>query len=271
MAATSRAPPGARELRPFVIDYISLDENFTALERIEGDIATSFEMMPNALGFTGVQQTIALAKAQNALSNFLSSASSLRDRSCTRLRERYGKASTESTGFGEAITAAYDGSFAYRLLYNLRNYGVHHDRLLSLIPMYGARHSSGKVEFTVSLVLCPEEMLRSEKIQNSFRAELGQQPDQIPLLMPITEYFDLHGCLMKFVIDMHLPRLMEFQDFGRALLTKMALPKGAMPMIWEGEDPRRQGHLHQFGFDELGFLQQLHARLSGGRARPEEL
>ena len=35
------------ELRPFVIDYISLDENFTALERIEGDIATSFEMMPD--------------------------------------------------------------------------------------------------------------------------------------------------------------------------------------------------------------------------------
>lgn len=251
------------DLRPFLIDYMSLRENCRALEEIEPNVANDFENAPNVFAFGGVEVTLALAKAQNALSNFLSAASSFRDRACTRLRERFGSTSPEVKGFAEEITAAYDGSSVYRLLYNLRNYGVHHDSPLSLIPVRGVRQASDAVKFNVSLVLCPAEMLRSEKIQKSARAELGRQPDQIPLLPLAKEYFVLHGSLMKGIIDLHLPRLTEYQEYGRALLTKLAPPKGAMPMIWEGEDPRRQGHCHQFGFDEFAFLQQLHAQLSG--------
>ncbi len=72
---------------------------------------------------------------------------------------------------------------------------------------------------------------------------------------------------MKRIIDLHLPRLTDYQEYGRALLTKLAPPKGAVPMIWEGEDTRRQGHFHQFGFDEFAFLQQLHADLSNPQHR----
>ncbi len=150
-----------------------LKESFTVLEGIEHNLAKAFESAPNVFAFGGVELTLALAKPQNLLSNFLSAASSFRDRACTRLGERFGSGSTEFKGFAEEITAAYDGWFAYRLLYNLRNYGVHHDSPLSLIPVRGVRQASGAAEFNVSLVLCPAEMLRSAKIQKSFARSLA--------------------------------------------------------------------------------------------------
>jgi hypothetical protein len=84
-----------------------------------------------------------------------------------------------------------------------------------------------------------KEMLRSNEIQKSFRPELSRQSDEIQLVPLVKEYFRLHGAVMKAVIGMHLPRLMELQRYGQVVLTKTGLPPGAVPVIWEGEDPQR--------------------------------
>jgi hypothetical protein len=250
------------ELRPFVIDYLSLEHNYIALADIEREIAASVESLPNTFGFGGVQQTLVLAQAQGALSNFLAAASAFRDRAETRLRERYGPDSIHRNQLKAAIRTAYDASFAYRLLYNLRNYAQHHDSPLSVIPMHGERQISGEITFTVSLVLKPKEMLRSNEIQKSFRPELSRQSDDIQLVPLVKEYFRLHGAIMKAVIDMQVSRLIELQRYGQYVLTKTGLPPGAVPVIWEGEDPHRPLHVCQFSFDEFAFVQQLHNRLS---------
>src|SRR5947209_7782627 len=122
------------ELRPFVIDYLSLEGDYTALASVEEEIAAYLGGMPNTFSFGGLQQTVVLAKAHGALSNFLASASAFRDRADTRLRERYGPNSPQAKQLKAAISGAYDASFAYRLLYTLRNYGQHHDSPLSKIP-----------------------------------------------------------------------------------------------------------------------------------------
>jgi hypothetical protein len=250
------------ELRPFVIDYLSLETSYAALADIERDIAASIESMPNTFCFGGVQQTLVLAQAQGALSNFLAAASAFRDRAGTRLRERHGPASVQNRHLKAGIKSAYDASLPYRLLYNLRNYAQHHDSPLSMIPIHGERQISGEVEFTVSLVLKPKEMLRSKEIQKSFRAELSRQPDEIQLVPLVKAYFRLHGAIMKAVIGMHVPRLIELQRYGQVVLTKAGLPRGAVPMIWEGEAPPRPLRFYHFSFDELAFVQQLHNRLS---------
>jgi hypothetical protein len=248
------------ELRPFVIDYLSLETNYIALAEIEREIAASVQSLPNTFGFGGVQQTFVLAQAQGVLSNFLAAASAFRDRAGTRLRERYGPESIHSKRLKAAIKSAYDASFAYRLLYNLRNYAQHHDSPLSVIPMHGARQISGEITFTVSLVLKPKEMLRSNEIQKSFRQELSRESDEIQIVPLVKEYFRLHGAIMKAVIGMQVPRLIELQRYGQVVLTKTGLPPGAVPVIWEG-DPQRPTHLCQFSFDEFAFVQQLHNRL----------
>jgi len=248
------------EIRPFLVDYLSLENDFMALAGMENEIVTYLRDMPNPVAFGGVQQTIVLAKAQGALSNFLSSTSAFRDRSDTRLRERYGKHSNQHQQLLGSFKAAYDRSFAYRLLYNVRNYGQHHDSPLSMIPTHGARLASGELDFTVSLVLAPKEMLRSEKIQKSFRSELSARPGELHLIPLVKEFFYLHGGIIKVVIDMYMPRLIQFQNYGRAVLTRMRVPEGAVPVIFEGEDLGPHV-MFPFSFDEFAFVHDLHQRL----------
>lgn len=254
------------ELRPFLIDYLALENDFSVLGGIGKEIATSLQLLPNAFDFGGVGQTVALAKAQGALSNFLSSASAFRDRSTTRLRERYGVGSLELRLLEGAMKDAYDGSFAYRLLYNLRNFGQHHDSPLSPMPAHGVRQDSGEMQFSVSLVLWPTELLRGIKLNKSFRAELAAQPSEISLMAPSKEYFLLHSAMMKNILDMHLPRLIERQNYGRVIFTKMKLPHGAIPIIWEGEE-QQNARFYQFSFDEFAFLRELHERLAAPAVR----
>ena len=66
---------------------------------------------------------------------------------------------------------------------------------------------------------------------------------------------------MKAVVEPQVHRLEELQRYGRTILRVMKLPKGAIPVIMEGEMPSPR--FYHFSFDELGFLHKLYERLGG--------
>lgn len=249
------------ELRPFVIDHISLKNEFEALNEVGPLFVESIEGTLDMLSYIGVAQTRAMALAQGVLSNFLAATTCLKDRGATRIRERYGKDSLELAKFGAAQRDAYDASFAYRLFYNLRNFAQHHDLPISTIPVEMKRNDAGELKAMVKLVLRPQELLTSSRVQKSFRdKELVNLTADLDLLPLAKEVFDLHGAIVKIVIDLHADRLIEMQRYARVIFTKAGMPAGAIPVIWEGT-PQPAKH-HHFSFDELGSL----VRSGGGAA-----
>lgn len=251
------------ELRPFVIDFISLERDFSVLQAVEDEIADEMLSAANFMTITGVQQTLFLAKAQGALTNFLGAASAFRDRSLTRLRERYGEESLEYKMFFAVTRDAYEHSFAYRLLYNLRNYAQHHDNPISFIPTEGRNLAEREqAEITVRLMLKPNELLESSRINKTFRTtELVNHKEPIEIVPMAAEYMQWLGALMKAVVEPQVYRLEELQRYGKMILRVMKLPKGALPVILEGEIPNTR--FYHFSFDELGFLHGLYVRLGG--------
>jgi hypothetical protein len=248
------------ELRPFVIDFLSLKTNFASFFGAPDIIKNDFEKLPNPLKTGGVAQAIVLAKAQGPLSNFLSSASSFRDRASTRLRERYGAASLQARQLTAAIKDCYDGSLAYRLLYNLRNFEQHHDMPLSVVPIAGQRDEAGAMRFRVQILLDPQLLAQSPLTQERFaRDELPNLKHRFDLIALARRYMDLHAGLMKAVVDMHAERLSELQAYARVIFEKFKIPKGAIPVIWEGE--LENPTYYQFSFDELGLLIEWHNSL----------
>jgi hypothetical protein len=257
------------ELRPTVIDYLSLVDDFALLNRIEADLATSLQDLPNPTAVTGVGIMLAFVKAQRALSNFLSAASAFRDRACIRLAELYGRDSRELTTFNRAIKAAYDASFAYGVLYNLRNYAQHHDSPLSILPIKGVRdNADDSMVFEVKLMLRWEDMYRSNRIQKPVRAELQSRTESEIELLPLAhDYMRRYADLMREFISLQAVRLDEMRHYAQVVLTKSGLPKGAIPVIWEGGLPsegKANYDFHHFSFDELGFLAKLYTRLVEG-------
>jgi hypothetical protein len=74
----------------------------------------------------------------------------------------------------------------------------------------------------------------------------------LDLLPMVKEVFDLHGAIVKVVLDLHADRLIEMQEYARVVFIKAGMPQGATPVIWEGAlQPARH---HHFSFDELASL-----------------
>lgn len=255
------------ELRPFVIDYMGLEANFQSFERIEDDIRTDYETMENPLIGGALTQTSKFWKTQSTLSNFLCSASAFRDRSQTRLRERYGKTSSQYTVIDNAITAAYDSAIEYRLFYNLRNYAQHHDIPFSHIPVNATRHvETGKVEETVAIVLKPSALTSSSLIQKSFvRNDLAKMTDDIDLSKFARVYMKLHAGFMRKIVDLQAQRLAEMHQYEAVVMKQLKVPPGAYPVIWEGgiataENESINAKFSYFSFDELDLIKVLYER-----------
>ncbi len=257
------------EMRPYVIDFMGLQENFKAFERLPGEFKTSIEAATNPIieGSLGGSQR--LWKAQNALSNFLYSASAFRDRSLTRVRDRYGEQSEHCVKLSNVIREAYDGSFDYRLFYNLRNYAQHHDIPLSLVPIKASRNNeSSKMEATVSVVLSPQKLVSNPKVQPKFAAkELLPLTDNLDLLVGAKTFFRLHAGLMKLIIGLQGPRLAIMHSYREEVEKHLKLPAGAYPVLWEGAMPMAKGEeakakFTHFSFDELNLILAMYEHVT---------
>jgi hypothetical protein len=261
-------------LRPFIIDFLGLEENFRTLNRMPKEMKERFEAQSNPMMEGAIGAAWRLWQAQNAVSNFLYSSSALRDRSETRLRERFGKDSAQLTALQAAITAAYDGAIEYRLLYNLRNYAQHHDLPLSLVPVKSTVNEQSKIEAYISIVVAPSKLASSTRVQKKFvDQELSKLSEDIDINAYAEVYFRLHAGFLKTIIEMYANEINEMQAYREAVEKHLKLPHGAFPIVWEGDFPMEpdisvQGKFSHFSFDELDLIFVLHEHLgrivSGG-------
>jgi hypothetical protein len=254
-------------LRPFIIDFLGLEENFRILNRMPEEMRKRFESQSNPMMEGAIGGAWRLWQAQNAVSNFLYSASALRDRSETRLRKLYGENSAQLTALQSAIKSAYDSSIEYRLLYNLRNYAQHHDIPLSLVPITGTLNDQSKFEANVSIVIAPSKLASSSRLQKRFvNQELKKLSENVDLIAYGRVYFRLHAGFLKIIIEKHVNEINEMQAYREAVEQHLRLPRGAFPVVWEGDFPTEpdisvKGRFSHFSFDELNLIYVLHEHL----------
>jgi hypothetical protein len=250
------------DLRPFVIDYLALQADFAAVSSAaasaSGEMTAAF-----VHGIVSVSAGIETqAKAQRAVSNYLGAASALRDRAATRLARRHGADSVEAQSLKNKLSELFDKSFAYRVLYALRNHAQHHENPISLVPIDAKRDSTEQMVATVSLRLDPQVLAGNLKLSRKVREELRELscPD-LELQALIAEHMDAHAEIMLTLLELEVGRLVEMAQYAAALHRVLEIPEGVVAVIWEGGDPslgpQSQKRCLMCGFDELQRVVQL--------------
>lgn len=265
----------AGDLRPLVVDHVALELDFNTLEDVEPILAHSARAIQHPFN-AGEMTIISLAIAQRALSNFLASASGFRERALQDLIGRHGKASAAVKAFEAELSREYDTCFAYRLMYNLRNFSQHHDAPVSAAPLNMQRDQSGKwAEPHIRLVLNPDRLAGSEKVNAKVRTEIAGIEGPLELMPLAKEYMGCLRRLTRWLFLLETKRLGAFELYAMQITTRMGIPEGAVPVIWEGGTfdiapgrPNKQT-AHSFSFDELEIIQGLVGRL--GSPNPERL
>lgn len=143
------------------------------------------------------------------LANFLSSARLFLDHTELRLKRRYGKRSPEVEAFKSATSNAYDGVFAYRFFYRLRNYAQHCGMPVGGIVAESSVDESSRVErHTISYWFDVEQLLRvGDDVWGNLRPELEAGPDRLSVDEMAVQVMDELRGLSDRVVQIEYPRL----------------------------------------------------------------
>lgn len=238
-----------------------------SLEDVEPTLVRSARATQHPFN-VGETTIMALAIAQRALSNFLTSASGFREHALQDLIGRHGATSEAVKAFRSELSREYDACFAYRLMHSLRNFSQHHDAPISAVPLNMELDKSGNwADPHLRLVLKPDRLAHSEKVNAKVRAELAGMERPLELLPLAQDYMGCLRRLTRWLFLLETPRLGELELYALQINTRMGMPEGAVPVIWEGGafdmtvgQPNKQT-AHSFSFDELTIIQRLVGRL----------
>lgn len=116
------------------------------------------------------------------------------DYSESRLKRQYGPDSDQVSQFKSACSAAFDGSFAYRFLYKLRNYGQHIDVPMRNLSLRSDMDEHGEAHNQLAIQVDREELLTNFEWRADIIDELRQMParfDLAPYLDELMEHLEL--------------------------------------------------------------------------------
>jgi hypothetical protein len=149
------------------------------------------------------------------LSNYLRAVRSFLDHSDKALSDRYGKKSAQRSAFEAATSEVYDGRFSYRLLEQVRNYTQHVSEAIghisfgwrALDPETRTEESYLDIFFDRDTLL---EWMERKNLKPSFRPELAQQPEKIPVTEQLQGTTGCINYLNRVVI------MQQLEDFEAA-------------------------------------------------------
>jgi hypothetical protein len=179
------------------------------------------------------------------LSNYLRAARAFVDHSDKALCDRYGENSTQRSAFIAATREVYDGRFSYRLLEQVRNYTQHVGEAIehisygwrALDPETRAEEAYLDIYFDRDRIL---EWMERKKLKASFRPELAQQPEKIP----VTEQLQgTTGCINYLNRVVIMQQLEDFEAAAEHIEGVIAPLRemGGTPVIYTFEVPEMKG------------------------------
>lgn len=233
-----------------------------AVSRNHGELVASVETFHDALhaamksGNTIVTPVLldGLATIAQKLGNFLASASaflSQTERRILRVRGPQDQASWNSQRHG-----AHSASFAYRLLYELRNFAQHYEFPLSTLDITGVRPSAGEdMTFEASPRLMRDTLLAEDYNWKSVGAEIATQPEKIDVMPLCAEYGQI---LRMLCIQALAPEWAALQNCARyfgVVAKKIQIPPDAVPILTIGHVPGTPPtNFSVLPFDQLRWL-----------------
>lgn len=167
------------------------------------------------------------------------------DNTQTKLKRRYGKDSEEWRAFKDACTRQFDGSFAYRFVYGLRNYAVHVNLPLNAVTLtFGQRPFDTEDPSTHNRLrgeVDRDLLLREFDWRSDVRAGL----EGLPPRFEFKPYMDkAMACLEKIHLELFCAKLPgEKRAAERLLALAGSACEPGTPCVFRvgGEDPLVNG------------------------------
>jgi hypothetical protein len=166
------------------------------------------------------------------VSNFLRAFRSFLDQSQKNLEDRYGKGKAQVKAFEKATNKAYDSSFSYRLLDQVRNYTQHVGDAVHGTP-FGERAAPGRpneTEHYLWVELDRDRFLAWRKLKASVREEVTK----LPLRIELSEHIkNVAHAVQEINVTVIAQQVFELQGHAHRVidLVRPLKDRGGIPVV----------------------------------------
>ncbi len=179
----------------------------------------------------------ALVSAIQRLNNFISSATAFLAQTEAHLRSIHGKEAPQVATWTKARRDAHAASFAYRFLYELRNFAQHSSLPLSGLDIDAKReHRHDRLDFRAVLSMYRDGLLSTGYDWNrNVLQEIRDQPEKFDVLPLASAYAHDLRKLCLIAILFQSDRLMRCAGYLDVVKRKIQFEPGALPVVVVGE------------------------------------
>lgn len=245
------------DVKPIVTAFVAVRENFADFM---ASIDNSLSIMKNYIS----PSSSAINKSLNCLSlltrhvsNFLASGSLLLANSEVQLKKVFGKSSEEINSWNCYRRALHSNSFAYRFIYELRNFSQHYGLPISGFNFQSNNMAKGIRSNDLTIYVCKNDLLKDNYKWKGLREEieaLEERTDIVPLL---NEYNELLGKLFQKYIELFAEKLMVCSKYINTFRETFKIPKGIPTMLFineKGDSKSVPNKTELIPFDQFDWL-----------------
>ncbi|MBJ6728022.1 hypothetical protein [Geomesophilobacter sediminis] len=223
-------------LQPIVMAFDVVEKNYKELVNLIDESTSHLNSLTSSiLAPVSVVMDVMTSLSQKT-TNFLSSTSAFLAHVDRQLEKIHGRDSTEWLTWDAKRKDLHAGSFAYRFLYELRNFAQHRDIPFSTLNCTGERNSEdASLVFQIKTLIVTEQLISSGHNWKKLTAQIEQQPNVFDLLPLASEYLQ---CLRQLCLEASRPqmeRLAICDHYFNVLRNTLKIPPGAVPVIFVGE------------------------------------
>lgn len=167
------------------------------------------------------------------LLNFLSGVRMFLDHTETNLKRRYGAGSERYAAFKDATGKAFDTSFAYRFMYQLRNYVQHCGMPLGKMSIHADfdEETRQPISQSIDFLYCRASLLTTyDRWHKKVKADLEALPEYFPIRPGVDEMMGQISDLQKSFVVADVPALLDSLQWLDALMLE-ATWRGGSPIV----------------------------------------
>lgn len=224
------------KLQPIVFAFDIVEKNYSEFVNLIKEYELKLSSL-NAANIAPVPIALdAMISVSQKITNFLSSTSAFFAHTDKQLQKLHGKDSVERNTWDENRKDLHAGSFAFRFLYELRNFAVHRDLPFSSLNFSGERcPEDDSMAIKMGALIAREGLLNDGYDWKKLRAQIQQQPATFDLLPLMSEYL---VCLRQLCLEAAKPqigKLILCANYFDVVIKTLNIPAGAVPVIFIGE------------------------------------
>lgn len=221
-------------LQPIVIAYEIAERNFSEIVDSQTLFALNLNGAMAQVSAAATQAIDGLVHVSQRVTNFLAGASAFVTQCQIRVAHTSGEDSPAFLQWNELRKDEHANKFAYRFLYEMRNFSQHRSLPISNFCISGARTTVGTpMDFSIDFTLSRDELLQSGYTwKKELASEIQTQDSDIPLTPLLEDYMQSMRKLCLAALNIHCEALANCARYLSKLQELSQMPEGGTPAIF---------------------------------------